>query len=73
MLTVIVVGGWWLLNFIREKTQFITMASLASYYFSSTRYKEGSASVSTAFKFAYMKHAGSLALGGLLLTLIEIG
>jgi hypothetical protein len=48
------------------------MASLSTYYFSSTRYQEGSASVSTAFKFAYMKHAGSLALGSLLLTIVQI-
>jgi hypothetical protein len=48
------------------------MSSLSTYYFSSTRYQEGSASVSTAFKFAYMYHAGSIALGALLLTIVQI-
>jgi len=48
------------------------MVSAASYYFSSCNGKEGSASVTTGIKFAYSKHAGSLAFGSLLHTLIKI-
>lgn len=48
------------------------MVAAATYYFDSGPNKVGSASVSTAFSFAYMKNCGSLALGSLVLTLVGI-
>merc|ERR1719263_1808756 len=48
------------------------MVSAATYYFDSSENKVGSASISTAFSFAYMKNAGSLAFGSLILTLVGI-
>lgn len=48
------------------------MVSASTYYFDSNAQKDGSASVSTAFSFAYGKNLGSLCFGSLILTLIAI-
>lgn len=48
------------------------MVSASTYYFNCNANKNGGASVCTAFKFAYMKNAGSLAFGSLVLTIIAI-
>lgn len=48
------------------------MISAAQYYFTSTREKEGSASVMAGVMISYFKHAGSIALGSLLHTLVFI-
>lgn len=47
------------------------MASFSTYYFSSTRHKEGSASVFTCFRLAFY-HSGSIALGSLLHPMMHI-
>jgi hypothetical protein len=65
-------GMLWVFQFIGDKTKYITMVSAATYYFDSNSEKNGSASVSTAFSFAYTKNIGSLALGSLILTIVGI-
>ena len=65
-------GLLWLLKFIDDKVKFITMVSAATYYFSSNSEKNGSAKVCTGFTYAYTKHAGSLAFGSLIMTIISI-
>jgi len=45
--------------------------SAASYYFDSNSSKDGSASVGKGFKFAYLNHMGSLALGSFIIGLIR--
>mmetsp|Transcript_8407 Transcript_8407/g.14058 ORF Transcript_8407/g.14058 Transcript_8407/m.14058 type:complete len:276 (-) Transcript_8407:47-874(-) len=65
-------GLIWLMIFIKDKTVFIAMFSAASYYFSSNAEKEGSAQVLLGMRFAYFKHAGSLALGSLLHTIFTV-
>jgi len=67
-----VVGLIWVVFWIQDKTGFICMVSASTYYFSSNKDKEGSASVSTGFKFAYFKHAGSLAFGSAIHTFVTI-
>ena len=42
------------------------MASVTSYYFSSTKEYPGKANVDKALRLAYMKHAGSIAYGSVL-------
>lgn len=62
----------WALFYIQDRTGFITMVSASTYYYTSNREKEGSASVMTGVKFAYFKHAGSIAFGSLVHTLVWI-
>jgi hypothetical protein len=64
-------GMIWIFNFIKAKTSFIVMVSASFYYFDSDAEKEGSADISTAFNWAYMYHAGSLAYGSLLISIIQ--
>jgi hypothetical protein len=72
MFAFLLFGFLWVTKFIDDKTKYITMVSAATYYFDSSENKVGSASVSTAFKFAYFKNVGSLAFGSLVLTLVSI-
>ena len=65
-------GMLWVGQFIGDKTKYITMVAASTYYFDSSESKSGSASLSTAFSFAYTKNAGSLAFGSLILTLVGI-
>jgi hypothetical protein len=65
-------GLLWIVNFINDKTKYITMVAASTYYFDSSETKPGSASLSTAFSFAYTKNVGSIAFGSLLLTLVNI-
>jgi len=63
-------GILWILAFIKAKTSFITMMSATTYYFDSTKDRDGNADVGLGFKFAYMYHAGSLAFGSFIIALI---
>ena len=72
MCSFMIFGLIWLTFWIQDKTGFICMVGASSYYFSSTKDKEGSASLSSGFHFAYFKHAGSLAFGSLVHTLVSI-
>jgi len=48
------------------------MVAASSFYFSSNKNGEGSGSVMTGVKFAYFKHAGSLAFGSLVQTIVWV-
>jgi hypothetical protein len=72
MLIFMVFAFIWVVFWIQDKTGFICMVSAASYYFTSSEGKEGAATVSTGFRFAYFKHSGSLAFGSLVHTLVTI-
>lgn len=72
MMSFMFFGLIWLLVFIADKVRFITMSSAAQYYFSSDRKNEGAASVCSAGYQASVKHAGSIALGSLIHTLVII-
>jgi hypothetical protein len=72
MMFFMIFGLIWLIFWIQDHTGFICMVSASTYYFSSTKVLEGSASVFTGFHLAYFKHAGSLAFGSLVHTLISI-
>lgn len=72
MAAFMVFGMLWTFQMIGDSTKFITMVSAATYYFSCTPEKNGSASVCTAIKWASFKNAGSIALGSLILTLVGI-
>jgi hypothetical protein len=72
MIAFLTFGWMWITKFIGDNGKYITMVHTATYYFDSNETKDGSASVSTAFKFAYLKNAGSIAFGSLLLTVIAI-
>lgn len=72
MMGFMIFGVIWLLVFIADKVRFITMSSAAQYYFSSDRKNEGAASVCSAGYQASFKHAGSIALGSLIHTLVII-
>jgi hypothetical protein len=72
MICFMVFGLIWTVFWIRDKTGFICMVSACTYYFSSSRDGEGSASVATGFHYAYTKHAGSLAFGSLVHAIIVI-
>ena len=62
----------WTLLYLKEHTQFIVSYSASSYYFNSTKSNEGSADVMVGCKIASFKHCGSIALAGLLHTVVTI-
>jgi hypothetical protein len=62
----------WLYAFIEYKTNFIVQVSAASYYFDSSAGKDGDARVGLGFKFAYMNHMGSLAMGSFIIGAIRL-
>ena len=64
-------GLLWVYNFIKAKTSFIVMASASSYYFDSRPDHEGDADVMQAVNWAYFNHAGSLAFGSLIISIIS--
>lgn len=72
MLCIMGFGLIWVVNYIREKTKFIYMISATQFYFTSNREKTGEASVMAGIMISYFKHAGSIALGSLLHTLVTI-
>lgn len=65
-------GGVWLLTFISSKTSFIYMYACSSYYFSSSKNSEGSGQVMQGVRFSYFKHAGSLAFGSCIHSIVII-
>lgn len=72
MLCISCFGLFWILSFIREKNKFIYMISATQYYFTSNRDKEGSSSVCAGMAIANFKHAGSIAFGSFIHTLISV-
>jgi hypothetical protein len=47
------------------------MVSASTYYFNSSKDKEGSSEVSLGFHYAYMYHMGTLAFGSFIIALVE--
>jgi len=72
MLFFMIFGLIWLVLWIQDKTGFICMVAASSYYFTSNKDKEGSASVSLGYKLGYFKHGGSLAFGALVHAIVTI-
>ena len=72
MLLFMCVGIVWLIFFLSDTTSFIAMVSASTYYFSSSEAGEGSASVCMGFRLAYIEHAGTIAFGSLIHTIITI-
>ena len=64
-------GLFWICQFINAKTKFIAMVSASTYYFNSSKDKEGSSEVSLGFQYAYMYHMGTLAFGSFIIALVE--
>jgi len=64
-------GILWITAFLKAKTSFIVMVSASTYYFDSNEEKDGDAQVGLGFKYAYMYHAGSLAMGSFIIALIQ--
>jgi hypothetical protein len=62
---------FWLVSFVQYKTSFIVQVSAASYYFNSSDTVDGSADVGSGFKFAYLNHMGSLAVGSFIIGCIR--
>jgi hypothetical protein len=63
-------GLFWICSFIQAKTKFIAMVSASTYYFNSNKDKKGSSEVSTAFRFAYMYHLGTIAFGSFIISVV---
>jgi hypothetical protein len=63
-------GIVWIVMFIGEKTRFVYMISASQFYFSSSAAGTGSASVMNGMWIVNFKHAGSVALGSLLHTIV---
>jgi hypothetical protein len=70
MAFLMVFGIVWVVSFIREKTIFVYMISASQFYFSSSPDGIGSGSVMNGMWIANFKHAGSIALGSLLHTIV---
>lgn len=65
-------GILWILAFQQAKVGFIAMVSASSYYFDSNKKKAGNASVGMGFKFTYLNHSGSLALGSGIIAFLQL-
>lgn len=64
-------GLLWICNFLKAQSSFITMVSASTYYFDSNKDRDGYADVGLGFRFAFLFHAGSLALGSFIIALIQ--
>lgn len=63
-------GILWFLALQAATVRFIAMVSASTYYFSSNKDVDGSASVGKGFKFAYVHHYGSLCMGSFIIALV---
>ena len=61
----------WICAWLEYSSRFIVQVAAASYYFDSNASRDGSASVGLGFKFAYLKHMGSLALGSFIIAVVR--
>jgi len=64
-------GIFWITAWIEYANCFIVMVGAASYYFTSNRKEEGSASICKGFKWAYVNHCGSIAFGAFVIAVIR--
>ena len=67
-----VFGILWIMHFLTYASRYVIIATSQTYYFYSTPEKDEDASVTFALKIAYLKHAGSIAFGALIITIIEM-
>lgn len=65
-------GILWICAFLKAKSSFIVMVSATSYYFDSNSEKDGEANVTLGFKFTYLYHIGSIALGSFIIAVIQM-
>jgi hypothetical protein len=70
--TMMIFGILWIVAYQKAKVGFIAMVSASSYYFSSNKDMEGSATVGIGFKYAYLYHSGSLMMGSFIIALIQL-
>lgn len=66
-------GIIWIVTFISAKTNFITMMSVCTYYFSvkaNSEKKDPEADVLLSLRYTYLYHIGSLACGSFILALV---
>lgn len=64
-------GILWICAFLDYTNNFIIQVSAVSYYFDSNSAETGSASVCKGFKFAWLNHMGSIALGSLIIAIVR--
>lgn len=64
-------GILWILAFVDYCSRFIVIVSASTYYFNSNPVKEGSAEVLLGIKYAYINHAGSIALGSAIIAIVQ--
>ena len=64
------VGLLWGLAFLQAKQTFVCMISAAQYYFTSSREKEGGASICAGVWISDIKHMGSIAKGSAIHTIV---
>ena len=64
-------GILWITAWLEYSSTFVVMVSASTYYFNSSKEEEGSANVSLGFKFAYLNHMGSIAVGAFIIALIR--
>jgi hypothetical protein len=62
---------WWI-SWLEYSSTFVIMVSAASYYFDSNAEREGSANVGLGFYMTYFNHPGSIALGGLTISVVRV-
>jgi len=68
-------GIIWIVTFLSAKTNFVTIMSVCTYYFSvkeGGENKDPEADVGLSLKFTYLYHIGSLACGSFILALIVL-
>lgn len=64
-------GACWIVSFISYSSQFVVQVSACTYYFNSNASEEGSAEVGKGFKFAYLNHMGSIAVGAFIIAVVR--
>lgn len=65
-------GLLWICAFLRAKSSFIVMVSATSYYFDSNKERDGYADVGLGFKYTYLFHIGSIALGSFIIAVVQM-
>ena len=72
MLIFICIVWLWIMNFLLDQMSFITMSCAAKYYFTSNQEAEGEASVFESIHLSNFKHAGSIAFGSFIHTVLYV-
>jgi len=65
-------GYYWITEWFEAISQFVILHSTSNYYFTSTETVEGEADLMKGYYFAHIKHAGSLAMGSFIISVIKI-